>query len=132
MQKNIELLLEIGFADFLSLEKRKALMYSGMEVSEFRNKFRCDYSREVKESLKWLEKGGNRKIWVYGSPGYPDFSPLEKYLPFFLFILHEVIVTCCSVTERVSNNSMASWQPSPSQNSLHDKKTATPKMQWYN
>ncbi len=86
MQKNIELLLEIGFADFLSLEKRKALMYSGMNLSEFRNKFKCDYSREVKESLAWLEKGGNRKIWVYGSPGYPDFTPLDKYLPYFLFV----------------------------------------------
>jgi len=86
MQNNIETLLEIGFADFLSLEKRNALMSGGMGLYEFRTKFRCDYSREVKESLKWLEKGGNRKIWVYGSPGYPDFKPLEKHLPYFLFV----------------------------------------------
>jgi DNA processing protein len=86
MQKNIELLLEIGFADFLTLEKRRSLMYEEISLFEFRRKFRCDYSREVYESLKWLEKQGDRKLWVYGSPGYPDFRPLEKYLPFFLFV----------------------------------------------
>lgn len=86
MHKDIELLLEIGFADYLSLEKRKSLMYSGISLPEFREKFRCDYSREVKEALSWLEKGGNRKIWVYESPGYPDFRPIEKNLPFFLFV----------------------------------------------
>ena len=86
MQKNIELLLEIGFADFLSLEKRRSLMYEQIGLADFRRLFRCDYSREVKESLKWLEKHGDRKLWVYGSPGYPDFRPLEKYLPFFLFV----------------------------------------------
>ena len=86
MQSGIERKLEIGFADFLTLEKRKTLIESSITVDEFRNYYKCNYSREVSEVLSWLEKGGNRKLWFYKSPAYPDFEGLSRNLPYFISV----------------------------------------------
>lgn len=86
MQSGIERKLEIGFADFLTLEKRKTIIESPISICEFRNYYKCNFAREVGETMDWLEKGGNRRIWFSGSPGYPDFQPLSRNLPYFICV----------------------------------------------
>ncbi len=76
--------LEIGLTDYLTLDKRRAIMLSDMNIEDFRRIFKCNHKEEALQIIKWLEKGGNRKILCYGMKGFPDFSGLDKYLPYFL------------------------------------------------
>ena len=78
--------LEIGFADYLSLQKRHDLMLSHMDIEDFRRIFKCNHSQEADQVLRWLEKDGNRRVISYGTRDFPDFNGLERNLPYFLFL----------------------------------------------
>ncbi len=77
--------LEIGFADYLSLQKRHDLMLSDMGIEDFRRIFKCNHSQEATQVLRWLEKDGKRMVISYGTRDFPDFTGLERNLPYFLF-----------------------------------------------
>ncbi len=78
--------LEIGFADYLSLQKRQSVMLSDMSIEDFRRIFKCNHAREADQVLRWLEKDGRRSVISYGTKGFPDFTGLDRNLPFFLFV----------------------------------------------
>ncbi len=77
--------VEIGFADYLTLQKRQSIMLSDMSIEDFRRIFKCNHAQEADQVLRWLEKDGRRVI-SYGTKGFPDFTGLEKNLPYFLFV----------------------------------------------
>lgn len=77
--------LEIGFTDYLSLQKRQAIMLSDMSIEDFRRIFKCNHAQEAEQVIRWLEKDSRRRVIPYGTKDFPDFTGLERNLPYFLF-----------------------------------------------
>ena len=77
--------IEIGLADYLTLQQRRSLILSDMGIETFRRLFKCNHAEEASQIVRWIEKGGSRRVLCYGMNGFPDFAGLEKNVPYFLF-----------------------------------------------
>ncbi|MFC2821647.1 MAG: DNA-processing protein DprA [Sphaerochaeta sp.] len=83
----LERRLAIGFNDYLSLEKRRQLIYEEKSLKELLRedeRFRS-YTRETRDVLHWLSRSRENSVIWYGDRDFPSFRPLRNRLPYMLF-----------------------------------------------
>ena len=74
--------LAIGLDDSKTIAQRRKEVYSDIPTEELAD---SENLRKAEETLKWLSLNKDCGIWWCTDRSYPDYSPVEKRIPYMMF-----------------------------------------------
>jgi len=89
MNEELRRRLAIGFIDATN-EERHRLVKSQKTLKEIQEDHPFNKNDEVEQVLRWLERSSDNRILWYGDKNFPDYTGIEKHVPYMLFVEGEI------------------------------------------